>query len=277
MRDIVTRHRDGLLLVVLIVLSLIVISRQVRDPTGMTYFRRTVITVISPFQVALNTVVGGINGFWNDYLFLVDTNSENELLRQEVNRLRSEIQEVREELYRAGRLEDFAAYRRETGLMGMAARVIGESPDPWVKTIVVNRGIEEGVQRGMPVVVPDGLVGRVMAVAPHSSIVRLVIDRSSRVPVFVRRSRARAVLEGENSGTCQLKYLDRTEDVLEGDIVITSGLAGVYPRGIEIGTITQVLKKNYGLYQYSKMLPKAAFTRLEDVLIIQPGPVEVGE
>jgi rod shape-determining protein MreC len=277
MRDIVTRHRDGLLLVVLIVLSLIVISRQVRNPTGMTYFRRTVITIISPFQVALNTVVGGINGFWNDYLFLVDTNSENELLREEVNRLRSEIQEVREELYRAGRLEEFAAYRSETGLVGMAARVIGESPDPWVKTIVVNRGIEEGVERGMPVVVPDGLVGRVMAVAPHSSIVRLVIDRSSRVPVLVSRSRARAVLEGENSGTCQLKYLDRTEDVLEGDTVITSGLAGVYPRGIEIGTITQVFKKNYGLYQYSKMLPKAPLTRLEDVLIIRPGPVEVGE
>jgi len=277
MRDIVTRHRDGLLLVVLIVLSLIVISRQVRDPTGMTYFRRTVITIISPFQVALNSVVGGINGFWNDYLFLVDTNSENELLREEVNRLRSEIQEVREELYRAGKLEEFAAYRSETGLVGMAARVIGESPDPWIKTIVVNRGIEEGVERGMPVVVPDGLVGRVMAVAPHSSIVRLVIDRSSRVPVFVSRSRARAVLEGENSGTCQLKYLERTEDVVKGDSVITSGLAGVYPRGIEIGTITQVLKKNYGLYQYAKMLPKAPLTRLEDVLIIWPGPVEVGE
>jgi rod shape-determining protein MreC len=278
MRDIVTRHRDGLLLAVLIVLSLILISRQVRDPSGMTYFRRTVITVISPFQVALNTVVGGINGFWNDYLFLVGTNSENELLREEVNRLRSEIQEVREELYRAGRLKEFAAYRSETGLVGMAARVIGESPDPWVKTIVVNRGTEEGVGRGMPVVVPDGLVGRVIAVAPHSSIVRLVIDRSSRVPVLVSRSRARAVLEGENSGTCQLKYLDRTEDVQEGDTVITSGLAGVYPRGIERGTITQVLKKNYGWYQYSRMLPKAPLTRLEDVLIIRPGPVgEVGE
>lgn len=277
MRDIVTRHRDGLLLVILVVLSLIVISRQVRDPTGMTYFRRTVISVISPFQVALNKVVGGINGFWNDYLFLVDTNSDNELLREEVNRLRSEIQEVREELYRAGRLEEFAAYRRETGQVGMAARVIGESPDPWIKTIVVNRGAEEGVERGMPVVVPDGLVGRIMAVASHSSVVRLVSDRSSRVPVLVSRSRARAVLEGENSGTCQLKYLERTEDVVEGDTVITSGLAGVYPRGIEIGTITQVLKKNYGLYQYAKMLPKAPLTRLEDVLIIWPGPVEVGE
>ncbi|MDT8396380.1 MAG: rod shape-determining protein MreC [bacterium] len=277
MRDFLTRHREGLLLAVLVILSLIAISRQVRDPTGLSYFRRSVITVISPFQAALGAVVGGVNGFWNDYLFLVDTRTENELLREEINRLRSEIQEVREELYRAGRLEEFAIYRSEAGLTGMAARVIGESPDPWTRTIVVNRGSEEGVERGMPVVVPDGLVGRVMAVAPHSSIVRLIIDRSSRVPVLASRSRARAVLEGENSGTCQLKYLDRTEDVREEDTVITSGLAGVYPRGIEIGKITQVLKKNYGLYQYAKMLPKAPLTRLEDVLIIRPQPVEIGE
>lgn len=277
MRDIMTRHRDGLLLAVLVILSLIAISRQVRDPSGMTYFRRSVITVISPFQVALNAVVGGVNGFWDDYLFLVGTRTENEVLREEVNRLQSEIQEVKEELYRAGRLKEFATYRGESGLVGMAARVIGESPDPWIKTIVVNRGEEEGVQRGMPVVVPDGLVGRVMAVAPHSSIVRLIMDRSSRVPVVVSRSRARAVLEGENSGTCQLKYLDRTEDVLEGDTVITSGLAGVYPRGIEVGTISQVLKNNYGLYQYAKMVPKAPLTRLEDVLIIRTQPVGLGE
>jgi rod shape-determining protein MreC len=277
MRDFITRHREGLLLAILVVLSLLVISRQVRDPTGMTYFRRSVITVISPFQAALDSVLGGVHGLWNDYLFLLGTRTENELLKEEANRLRSELQKVKEELYRAGRLEEFAAYRAETGFAGMAARVIGESPDPWTRTIVVNRGSEEGVERGIPVVVPDGLVGRVMAVAPHSSIVRLIIDRSSRVPVLVSRSRARAILEGENSGTCQLKYLDRIEDVQEGDIVITSGLAGVYPRGIEVGTITQVLKKDYGLYQYAKMLPKAPLTRLEDVLIIRTYPVETGE
>ncbi len=276
-RDFIARHREWLLLAILVVLSLLVISRQVRDPIGMTYLRRSVITVISPFQAALGTVVGGINGLWNDYLFLIGTRTENELLKEEVNRLRSEIQEVKEELYQAGRLEEFASYRAETGFVGMAARVIGESPDPWTRTIVVNRGSEEGVERGIPVVVPDGLVGRVMAVAPHSSIVRLIIDRSSRVPVLVSRSRARAILEGENSGTCQLKYLDRTEDVQEGDTVITSGLAGVYPRGIEIGTITQVLKRNYGLYQYAKMRPKAPLTHLEDVLIIRTQPVETGE
>jgi len=269
MRDFFMRHRDGLLLVVLLIFSLLVISRQVHDSTGVSYFRRTVLGVAAPFQTGFTMVIGSVRKAWSNYLFLFGTRAENEKLREEANELRSEVQKLREELYRAGRLEEFSAYRFETGLSGMAARVIGESPDPWTRTITINRGTEEGLRRDLPVVTPDGLVGSIVETSDHSAIVRLIVDRSSRVPVLVSRSRARAILEGESSGTCQLKYLDRTEDVQKGDVVITSGLAGVYPRGIEIGTISQVLTKSYGLYQYAKVLPKAPINRLEDVLVIR--------
>lgn len=269
MRDFLIRHRAGLLLVVLVISSVLIISRQVQDPTGISYFRKSVLTVAAPFQSGFGAVIGGVRSVWNDYLFLFGTRAENARLREDVNNLSSEVQILREELYRAGRLEEFSAYRFETGLAGMAAKVIGESPDPWTRTIVVNRGSEDGLRRNLPVVTPDGLVGNVVTTSDHSSIVRLIVDRSSRVPVLVSRSRARAILEGETSGTCQLKYLDRTEDVQQGDIVITSGLAGVYPRGIEVGTITQILAKSHGLYQYAKVLPKAPINRLEDVLVIR--------
>ncbi len=269
MRDFLMRHREGLLLVVFVLSSILIISRQVQDPTGMSYFRRSVITIAAPFQSGSSAVIGGVTGVWDDYLFLLGTRAENTKLRGEVNQLRGEVQQLREELYRAGRLEEFSAYRFETGFTGVAAQVIGESPDPWTRTIVVNRGTQEGLKRSLPVVTPDGLVGSVVETSDHSSIVRLIVDRSSRVPVLVSRSRARAILEGESSGTCQLKYLDRTEDVQQGDIVITSGLAGIYPRGIEVGTITQVLTRSHGLYQYAKVLPKAPINRLEDVLIIR--------
>ena len=269
MRDLLMRHREGLLLVVLVLSSVLIISRQVQDPTGISYFRRSVITVAAPFQNGFSAVIGGVRDIWGDYIFLFGTRTENTQLREKVNQLTSEVQKLREELYRAGRLEEFSAYRFETGLAGMAAQVIGESPDPWTRTIVVNRGSKEGLKRSLPVVTPDGLVGNVIETSDHSSIVRLIVDRSSRVPVLVSRSRARAILEGESSGTCQLKYLDRIEDVRQGDTVITSGLAGVYPRGIEVGTISEVLSESYGLYQYAKVLPKAPINRLEDVLIIR--------
>jgi len=270
MRDFLARRREGLLLVILVGLSLIIISKQLRDPNGETYFRRSVIAVMSPFQWGITAVAGGVSGLWDSYLNIYGVKNENRELREEVNLLRAEVQELREELFRAGRLEEFAAYRSETGLIGTVARVIGESPDPWTRTIIVNCGHEEGVKRGSPVIIPDGLVGRVIEVAKHSSVVRLIVDRSSRVPVIVSRSRARAILEGENSGTCQLKYLDRTQDVLEGDVIITSGLAGTYPRGVEIGAVTRVIKKTYGLYQYAKVLPQAPLNNLEDVLILMP-------
>jgi rod shape-determining protein MreC len=269
MRDFFMRHREGLLLVILVLSSLLIISRQVQDPTGMSYFRRSVITIAAPFQNGFSAAIGGVRNIWGNYLFLFGTRAENIKLRKEVNQLRSEAQNLREELYRVGRLKEFSVYRFETGLAGMAAQVIGESPDPWTRTIVVNRGTQEGLRRSLPVVTPDGLVGSVIQTSDHSSIVRLIVDRSSRVPVLVSRSRARAILEGETSGTCQLKYLDRTEDVQQGDIIITSGLAGIYPRGIEVGTITQIVTRNYGLYQYAKVLPKAPINRLEDVLIIR--------
>jgi len=261
-----------MLLILLVGFSLIIISRQVRDPSGMTYFSRNVLAVTSPFQSGFTAVVGGISSLWENYLNLHGVRDENRQLRDEVNLLRTEVQKLREELFRAGRLEEFAAYRLETGFEGTVARVIGESPDPWTRTIVVNRGMEDGIERGLSVVAPDGLVGRVVEVAAHSAVVRLIVDRSSRVPVVVSRSRARAILEGENSRTCQLKYLDRTQDVLEGDVIITSGLAGVYPRGVEVGSVTEVIRKSHGLYQYAKIMPQAPLGRLEDVLILKsPG------
>ena len=269
MRDFILRHREGLLLVILVISSLIIISRQVRDSAGVTYFQRSVVSVAAPFQSGFSAAISSVRSVWGHYLFLFGTREENSRLKEEVNQLRAEVQTLREEIYRAGRLEEFSSYRFETGFKGIAARVIGESPDPWTRTIVVNRGELEGLKRDLPVVTPDGLVGSVVETSGHSSVVRLIVDRASRVPVLVSRSRARAILEGENSGTCQLKYLDRTEDVKEGDIVITSGLAGIYPRGLEVGTITRIVTRPYGLYQYAKVMPKAPINRLEDVLILR--------
>jgi len=268
MRDFLARHREGLVLVILLTASLLLISHQVKDNTGTSFLKRGAITVISPFQAAASGAVNGLNGLWNNYLYLFGVRSENKALKEDIHRLQGEIQELREELYRAGRMEEFQQYREATGIKGVAARVIGASPDPWTHMITINRGRGDGVGNGMPVVTPEGLVGRVTEAAASSSIVRLIVDRASHVPVLIRRSRGQAILEGENSITCQLKYLDRTEDVREGDMVITSGLAGIYPRGIEVGTISQITRGNYGLYQYAKLLPKNSLGRLEDVLVI---------
>jgi len=150
MRDFLMRHREGLLLVILILFSLIIISRQVKDPTGMTYFRRSVITLVSPFQSGSSAVIGGVRNLWENYFFLLGVRDENSRLKNDVNKLSAEVQKLREEIYRTQRLKEFSAYQLETGFSGTAAQVIGESPDPWKRTIVINRGKQEGLKRDLP-------------------------------------------------------------------------------------------------------------------------------
>ncbi|UCF30855.1 MAG: rod shape-determining protein MreC [bacterium] len=268
MRDFLTRHREGLLFLILVLVSFLLISHQVKDRYGMTYLRRGSVAVISPFQSGTAYVSRALSGVWKDYIYLLGVRTENRTLKEEVSRLRSEVQTLRDELEKAGSLFQYSKYLAETGYAGVTGRVIGESPDPWSRTVFINRGSADGIRTGMPAVTPEGLAGRVIEVTDRSALVRLIVDRSSQVPVMVNRSRSRAILEGEGSGTCRLKYLSRTEDIKEGDVVITSGLAGVFPRGIEVGRVTEVLKKNYGLYQYAKLLPEAPVGRLEDVIIL---------
>ncbi|MFV1956816.1 MAG: rod shape-determining protein MreC [bacterium] len=268
MRDFLKRHRDGLILSFFILSSLLIISHQTKDYSAMTYLKRGGIAVIAPFQTVVDNSFRFVSGLWNDYIFLLGVRSENKELRNEVHRLKGEAQFLREQLFRAGRLDDFLRYQAETGLMGITARVIGESPDPWTRVIILDKGAGDSIRKGLPVVTPDGLVGRVIEVSKGNSVVRLLVDRASRVPVLISRSRSRAILEGENSGTCRLKFVDRTEDIVEGDVVITSGLANIFPRGIEVGKVSVILKKSYGLYQYAQVVPSVPMSRLEDVIVL---------
>ncbi len=268
MRDFLKRHRDGLILSFFILSSLLIISHQTKDYSAMTYLKRGSLAVIAPFQTVVDSSFRSVSGFWNDYIFLLGVRTENKKLRNEVRRLRGEAQFMHEQLFRSGRLDDFLRYQAETGLMGITARVIGDSPDPWTRVIILDKGAGDGIRMGLPVVTPDGLVGRVIEISKGNSVVRLLVDRASHVPVLISRSRSRAILEGENSGTCRLKFVDRTGEIAEGDIVITSGLANIFPRGIEVGKVSVILKKSYGLFKYAQVVPSVPMSRLEDVIVL---------
>lgn len=261
-------HFRTVFLVVLMVGSFIGISLQVRDPAGTTFFARGAMAALAPAQAGVSACARTIDGVWEGYLALAGVRTENQGLRREVDSLRCEIALLREEIARAGRTEEFLRFQREASLTGVVARVTGESPDPWTKAISLEAGSASGVRRGMPVVTPRGVVGRIHQVSEGSSLATLVTDRSSAVPVLVGASRSRAILEGENAGTCALKYLERAAQVEVGDQVISSGLGGVFPPGLPVGTVSQVLKKGAGLYQYAKVVPSVHLDRLEEVMVL---------
>jgi rod shape-determining protein MreC len=158
----------------------------------------------------------------------------------------------------------------------ISAEVIAYSPSAWFRTIVINKGLRDGVKKDMPVVTWEGVVGKVMRTSPGSSIILLVIDRNSSIDVLVQRTRARGIVEGDGGSRCQLQHVPRTDDIEAGDHLITSGLGGIFPKGLSMGDVVRVERKEYGLFQEVEVRPSADFSRLEEVMVIL-SPTPEGE
>ena len=206
---------------------------------------------------------------WEDYVALVHAQKENRRLSariQELEQEMAECQELRASNQRLGALLDFQSSVR---LPSVASRVIGEDSSGWFHTLLIDKGQKDGVERAMPVVARQGLVGHVVESAERTAKVLLIIDRNSAVDVLLQESRTKAVLEGVGrQDLCVLKYVPRSETVQKGERVITSGLGGIYPKGLLVGTVEGVWKEGYGLFQRVEVSPKVDFQRLEEVLVI---------
>jgi len=150
----------------------------------------------------------------------------------------------------------------------VVAEVIGQDPTSWFKSMTINKGERDGVRKGMAVISPDGVVGQILKTSPNHATVLLITDYNSAVDTIVERTRAKAIVEGKGENRCQLKYLLRAEEVIVGDVVITSGLGGIFPKGLKVGEITNVDKEGHGIFQYAELVPGVDLTKLEEVAVI---------
>ncbi len=201
--------------------------------------------------------------------------------RDEVVTLRGRVRELEEETARLGeaelendRLKRLLDFRQALSGDVIAARVVGRDATGIARTFTIDRGESDGVRRGAAVLVPEGVVGQVFLASPHGARVLLVSDHNSGVDALVQRTRARGIVEGNVDGGCLLKFLKRTEDVQVGDLTVTSGLDGIFPKGLPIGRVSALDKRGQGLFQYAEVVPLTDFERLEEVLVAR-GPVEV--
>ena len=193
----------------------------------------------------------------------------NAELESEVARLQSEIIELKQQISETdilSALVDFARVNPENRYV--AAAVIGRDPSPFLKYVILNRGSDDGLRRGMPVVTSQGLVGRVAAVTAGASRVQLLTDPASSINVRLEPSRAQAVLRGSLTGELNLDMIPQAEPVEVGDLVLTSGLGGNYPADILIGQLTSIRSRDTDLFQTAVLQPVVDFNQLEIVLII---------
>lgn len=219
-------------------------------------------------QQGTHAALKGISGVWYGYINLIHVQEENEQLRAEITRLRGENNLLKEEGVLAERLQAVLDYKQNAPFDLVAAAVIGREPSHWYQTIIINKGEADGVRVDMGVITPEGVVGKVIKTGPRHAQVLLVTDRNSAVAGIVQRTRDEGIVQGIEEGAIRLKYLPHFSEVAVGDVVVTSGLEGSFTKGLKIGEIEKVEKREHELFLQVKMTPQIDFSKLEEVLII---------
>ena len=258
----------------LIALGMITFSRT--NEGGLNFFQRIIYEVSAPIQWVLTSGVKGIKSLWEEYVFLINTKEKNIVLNRKVAEMESLKTQLEEVIAENRRLRRLLQFKEKITLDMVAAEVIGEDASGWFKTLLINKGQKDGVHKGMVAVTPKGIVGHIIESSSGVSKVLLIIDRNSSVDAFVERSRARVIVEGRFNNTCELKYLSRTADVRKGDRVISSGLDGIFPKGLLIGVITYIQREKYGIFQKVRIRPSVDFHDIEEVNIIMSSSI-IGE
>lgn len=262
------RRRGTLFIVILIICAIVLISLQISGRYKADPLHNLVLRVISPPQRVLHWAISSIRSVVQNYILLGDLKQENLRLQEEVRRLQRENDELKESVYAVQRLQRLLQFKERVPATMIPAEVIAYSPSAWFRTIVINKGLHDGVEKDMPVVTWEGVVGKVMRASSGSSVVLLVVDRNSSIDVLVQRTRTRGLVEGDGGSRCQLRHVPRTDDIEAGDHLITSGLGGIFPKGLSMGDVVKVERKEYGLFQEIEIRPSADFSRLEEVMVI---------
>jgi rod shape-determining protein MreC len=231
--------------------------------------------ILKPVQTFEANIGDDTTGFFHDYFDLVNVRGENAELRRQVAVLEGQRTRLAELEVENRHLSDLLELRAALAMRAVAARVIGADASEQSRTLIVSEGSSAGLRRDLPVVSTDGVVGKLIAVAPNVSRVLLINDHNSGLDAFDQRSRARGIIAGLLNGDLTMKYVDRTEDVKPGDSVVTSGMDGIFPRGLLVGLVTRVSQEGPGLFLNVDIRPAANFRKLEQVLILTQKPVEI--
>ncbi len=259
-------------LILLIAVNAIVLSVTAKHRQSISGFEKVAIFITAPFQEAFHWGVEGFRDLWRQYFFLVFTARENQSLKAE---LRTTLQENRRRLEAElanARLRKLLDFQEAVSHEMIAAEVVGKDPSPWFKALIVDKGASHGIRKGLPVVTPEGIVGQVIQTTPGHSKIMLIIDQNSAVDALIQRTRTRGIIEGEPGGGFNFRYVLRKEDVKVGDVVVSSGLDGVFPKGFDLGQVSGVVRPLSGMFQEVSVLPAVDFNKLEEVLILLSPP-----
>lgn len=251
----------------------LLLSLQASHPRAPGFVRTWLVDTIAPVEKAVDSGAYSIGGLWGRYFALVGVRDENARLRTENDNLRMKLEEQSEEVLEAARLRAFLDLKKLGKGKTVAARVIGRDPSRPHKTVTIDKGVEQGIRPDAAVITAEGVVGRVIYSSGSYAVVQLVVDSQSAIAAMVQSTRVQGVFKGTGGSELQLHYIDDDTQIMEGDILITSGLDQIYPKGLAVGTVTTV-GPAAGMFKQARIRPAVDLGRLEEVLcVIEHPPV----
>ncbi len=262
------------------VLALVAVVTMVSDRRSLSeggrdlpWWQAVMLEIAVPIQDAVAAPVDGLRGLYRDYVSLLAVREDSDRLRRRIAELEEANLQYREALVASGHLQQIASMRDEFEIPMLPSEVVGLDVKPWFRSVLVDRGVSHGVRAGNPVITAEGVVGLVTATSRHAAKTMLLLDRQSAIDGIVQRSRARGIVRGRGTDQLEFEFVVRGGDVVVGDVVITSGLGGVYPKGLRIGEVVEISDPAGGLLQTADLRPAVDFGRLEQVfLMMRRGP-----
>jgi len=256
------------LVIVLVAVNIILLTitgKHTQAPSGLG---RGALVIVSPFQKQFTAFFDSVKDTWNQYFFLVSKAKENQRLKKALGQSLEQLNRYRETEIANDRLRHLIGFEKEIPRPMIAAQVVGKDPSAWSKTIIVDKGTRDSVRQGAPVVIPEGIVGVVVEASARYAKVLLLTDPNSAVDALVQQTRARGIVKGGGADYCVFDYVLRKHEISVGDMVVSSGLDGVFPKGFRVGRISEIVRQNAGIFQKVSVTPYVDFEILEEVFII---------
>jgi len=265
------RQRSGYLFLAVMLAHILLISAQVNSRTGVPLLEAVTFGVFSEVQRAVSGAVFSVRNAWGGYIGLRHVKQENDELKRRLATAEVALQQQRALADRARGLSELLDLRDRLSLKTVAAEIIGAAATPDFRTLTIDKGTRDGLKADMAVIAPAGIAGRVVIPSARSAKVQLIIDLNAAVGAVVERTRAQGVIVGAGGNLLRMDYVSDVADVIVGDVVVSAGIDGIYPKGFVVGRVESI-ERSGGAYRRIMVRPAVDFSSLEEVLVVVAPP-----